>query len=284
MELQRFFRRNGIRRLVASVFLLFPVSRGGAQSEAPARLEFVASIKPTENEQGLPAAFGPGFHGVYARGETVYGWGTTLEYMILFAYQPIMPNTEILGGPGWMRSAKYDLVAKPSRPASPDRPASLGELRMGLRTVLAERFHLEVHTEDRETNAYVLEVSKSGPRLQETPGPKGEVRASGLFSVSARNATMEQLASHLNIWVLRCPVVDKTGLRGFYDFKLQLQPNLDTGMPGAAEAQPKGIVPGLIDPGIIIAALDKQLGLKLKAQKVPIPIIVVDRAEKPSEN
>ena len=86
-----------------------------------------------------------------------------------------------------------------------------------------------------------------------------------------RKATMQQLASNLYYSAGR-PVFDKTGLPGFYDFTLDWTP--DHGGPPPPNSS-----------GIdIFTALQEQLGLKLEPQKAPIEIVVIDHAEKPSEN
>jgi uncharacterized protein (TIGR03435 family) len=150
----------------------------------------VASLKAAHDSNGVQTAAGVLRGLVFRRGESVYGQHATLEQLIRFAYNPA-PFTEVVGGPGWMRTTKYDVVAKAGRAASAD------EMRTMIRNLLADRFGLVAHWEGREMSAYVLEVAKGGPKLQETPGPEGTIRSPAPFRFKGVSATRRQLAFQL---------------------------------------------------------------------------------------
>jgi uncharacterized protein (TIGR03435 family) len=144
-----------------------------------------------------------------------------------------------------------------------------------LRSLLAERFHLAAHVEDRQIEVYMLEVANGGTRLKTASGPEGWVKQTGLYRISSRSGSMAQLALHLNVWVVHCPVLDKTGLDGLYDFTLQWAP---------ADTNPETPVQDAAVNYSVLKALEAQLGLRLKLAKAPVPVVVVDAADRPTEN
>jgi uncharacterized protein (TIGR03435 family) len=146
-----------------------------------------------------------------------------------------------------------------------------------LRPVLADRFHVAFHWETKQLPRYVLVVGKGGSKLK-------EVKADGEPALDVRNrriinshrAPVSQLVEVLS-WVMTRVVVDQTGLKGVYDFKLEWTPDdLQFSEPGAA--------PGSDSGNSIFASIQEQLGLKLEPQKGPVEILVVERAEKATEN
>lgn len=95
---------------------------------------------------------------------------------------------------------------------------------------------------------------------------------------------MDQLAMHLTIWVLQNPVINQTGLKGSYDFTLDWTPvDLDDGPVVSRETERPGRAPGSIGYSVL-DAVQKQLGLQLRTQNLPISTVIVDHAERPSEN
>jgi uncharacterized protein (TIGR03435 family) len=159
------------------------------------------------------------------------------------------------------------------------------ERRSLLRELLAERFQLKFHREPREMAAFALIVVKSGSKLQppveETnlPGdvPKSRINFYRRGYMQGHFATLGNVSRSLagEPEIAGRPVVDKTGLTGQYDFTLHW--SFDPG-PAAAPTDPGEQWPSLF------TALEEQLGLKLKPEKDQIEVIVVDSAEKPSEN
>jgi uncharacterized protein (TIGR03435 family) len=193
--------------------------------------------------------------------------GTPLLKIIAEAYNV---DTDLLaGGPEWLGSDGFDITAKAaSRKASPE------ELRQMLQDLLAERFGLVVHSEQRDVSVYLLRIGKRGPKLHqanattvaECPAVQGRPgmnhRDCRGFSMADLSHSLPQIARNY----VDKPVLDATGLTGRYDFQLDWM-----GKPGylTAKANSDGPAVSLYD------ALD-QLGLKLEPGSRPQPVIVVD--------
>jgi uncharacterized protein (TIGR03435 family) len=153
-----------------------------------------------------------------------------------------------------------------------------------LRALLAERFQLVIHRETKEQSIYALVLAKNGPRLQETKETGTQQNMMTNRGRSEGHAIpIGMLAQSLSGLTGR-PVVDKTGLAGKYDFVLEWTP--DVGADARAQGFGNGVTEPAPAPGgpTIFTALQEQLGLKLESQKGPVENIVIDRAEKPSEN
>jgi len=187
----------------------------------------------------------------------------TLQSCIKWAYGLQDPQ---IAGPDWIRSERYDVVAKASGPATEE------QLRAMLKSLLAERFRLAAHMETRTLSAVELAAGKQAPRLRESDAPgAGAIRAAG-GRIVAERATMAELAAALSD-PLRAPVVDRTGLPGRYDFTLDFT---------SFVPEPGQTVDEL---SATVAVVRRQLGLELRPRKLPVPVLVVDRAEKsPAEN
>jgi len=171
-------------------------------------------------------------------------------------------------GPDWLNDVRFDISAKPANPAAEE------QMRLMLQALLKERFRLEAHRESRQLSGYALVVGKNGTRLMPVEGG-GEGSMTGAALVfEGHKMPISRLADIISS-ALKTPVRDMTMLEGFYDFKVDLRPYLTGLQPG----EPLDL------PGIAMAALDAQLGLKLEARKFPTEVVVVDRAEKtPTEN
>lgn len=189
----------------------------------------------------------------------------TLSDCLKFAYS--LTTDAQLAGPDWInqKMVRFEVTGK-APPETPDE-----QLMLMLQTLLKERFHLILHTEQREVAHYDLVVGKNGPKLKEStvaPGEgKGTARLDGIRSNRMQMNKLAMLLSRMT----RMPVLDKTGLTGFYQFDLQY----------ADERQP---VENQVGPSVF-TAVQEQLGLKLESKKSPIEVLVVDHAEKvPVEN
>lgn len=201
----------------------------------------------------------------------------TLKLLIAAAYD-LNPRT-ILGGPGWIDSDHYDIVAVTPGTV---RPTHAEQMSM-LRNLLAERFSLAFHREQKEFSIYVLEVAKGGPKLKESAAPEDPpALISTVFAqhihLPARNASMGDFVSLLQRAVLDRPVVDKTELAGKYDFDLDWAPD---------ETQFGGDVPvasAEAPASPLFVAMQDQLGLKLTATRGPVDALVLDKAEQPTAN
>jgi uncharacterized protein (TIGR03435 family) len=204
-----------------------------------------------------------------------------LRLLMTVAYS--ITDRQITGGPAWMNGDRFDIEAKA------ERPHTIDKLHVMLQHLIEERFHLQVRHETREEAAWALVVAKGGPKmaahdpadkdypptgLRPVPGSDGAL----CFEMPARNITMTYFAFMLSRSMGRS-VVDRTGLPARYDFTLQFAPD------GVHLASPNGGVAAISpDCSDAFAALPKQLGLKLEATKAPVEYLVVEHAEKPTEN
>lgn len=189
----------------------------------------------------------------------------TLKRCIMGAWG--MGPNQVSGGPAWLDSDRFEIVARAEQPVE-DEDA----LNAMLRNLLAERFKLAIHRETRTVEALVLEVAKDGPKLKKTEAGEASTNSSR-GRIDARKATMDRFADALSRQ-MDLPVVNRTGVEGVFNLKLEWTPeNLKTTSPGTETEQPS-----------IFTAIQQQLGLRLRSQKTPVEMLVIDHAERPSEN
>lgn len=171
---------------------------------------------------------------------------------------------QVVGGPSWIDSDRYSIQAKTGEAVEDD-----AVLDAMMQALLQERFHLAFHRENRNLQALVLEVAKNGPKLEKASGSEAVTDGSH-GRLALKNTTMDGLAERL-ARVTELPVVNRTAIDGVFNMKLLWTPEGEN---------PKG--PG--SPPSLFTAIQEQLGLRLQSQKTPVPVLVVDRAEKPGEN
>jgi len=201
---------------------------------------------------------------------------------------------KILGGPNWLEWDHYDVNAKLPPESGPETQ------KVMLQNLLADRFKLVVHNDTRDLQAYVLTAGKA-PKIKQSENPgdsgcRGQLGGPGLtampgggFTINQNGGpiintftchymTMEAFATFLRPQVSQNgsvnPVTDQTELKGAWDFEFKTTIQLRG--PMAAGTDNSAIT--------IFDAVDKQLGLKLTATRVPLPVIVVDSAQKPTPN
>jgi uncharacterized protein (TIGR03435 family) len=174
-----------------------------------------------------------------------------------------------ISGPEWLQSQHFDIVAKADEPVAED------QLKLMMRTLLAERFSLAFHRQSKEMRAYAMTVAKSGAKLRESAETK-PFRENSAVGTVARGMTMKEFGDFI-AGPLQTPVVDMTGLNGRYDFKLDFTAYL----PGAETAMK---VDYDNSTGIIISALKGELGLDMESRKQAVEVLVIDHVEKPSGN
>jgi len=185
----------------------------------------------------------------------IAGRNVTLKRCIRGAYD--IPEARVVGGPRWANEDRFDIDAKASGPAGEH------ELMAMLQQLLAERFKLQIHREKRPLPGYALVVGKKGI-LAKPSAPDERSSSNGTrHSIDATGCSMACAAMKLSE-VLHAPVADATGIDGRFDFKLQWTPD---------EVQSQ-----------VFAALEEQIGLKLEGRKIPTEVIVIDSAQRPSEN
>jgi bla regulator protein blaR1 len=206
--------------------------------------------------------------------------GLPLRMIIMRAYD--VKAFQLSGGPDWVRTDRWDVLAKAEGVGDRLTPA---QERPMLQALLRDRFQLKVHIETKEMPVYGLTVERNGPRLVPNTGAARQFR-SGNGSLTVNKGAMTELVSWLSEELGRV-VVDKTGLKAEYDYTLAWTPEAGQGGPESIGQPPDtrgGVTPNSSDGPSIFTALQQQLGLRLVSQKGPVEIVVLDSAEKPSEN
>ena len=175
-----------------------------------------------------------------------------------------------VSGPAWIGSERYDIQARAGAPAAQE------QLRVMLQELLASRFHLALHRETRELPVYELVEARSGAKLTPAKGEGDSDMRPGDGDLAYRRYSMAEFAERLSGIPFRVDrtVVDKTGLSGVYDFKLKISANAAEMKSSFEHAD-----------GPLVFDVLQQIGLRLRARKGPIEMLVIDRAEKnPVEN
>jgi uncharacterized protein (TIGR03435 family) len=240
------------------------VETKGVASEGTPSFE-VATIKPA-------ALSSDGHTDInYPPGGRFSASNITLRELMQWAYG--MPETQILDGPSWLGSTRFDIEAT-SDPETDSRLVSIASdqerevKRSMVQALLAERCGLKLHRETRILPAYDLIVAKGGSRLQPSQF-KGRSINDGRTYFNGQGLTIALIAEELSQLAGRI-VVDKTKLLDRYDLKLQWTPD-------------NGAVTDSSAPSLF-TAIQEQLGLKLEPAKEPIPVLVIDHVEEPSAN
>jgi uncharacterized protein (TIGR03435 family) len=242
----------------------------------------VATIKRSSSTETRSAM------GFSAGGRGFTTTNATLRDLIQEAYNVKAAN-QIAGAAGWMTAEKFDLEAR----MDDDEVASVAKLpidarvdqvRLMLQSLLAERFALKLSESSRVSSYFVLVMAKGGPMLKPTADTAGsgtgQVRWRGPGKIEATAVTMPMLADTLGRmrelgaeggFTMGELIVDKTGLTGRYDWTLTWAP--DVGADTAAAGGPD-----------LFTAIQEQLGLKLEKAKAQVEVLVIEHAERPSEN
>jgi uncharacterized protein (TIGR03435 family) len=242
----------------------------------------VATIKPNNSNATSMQA-------LVIRGRNFATRASSLADLISFAYE--VQVKQIVNAPEWFDKDRYDIDAVPEQEGVPNPE----QLRIMIRKLLADRFKLTFHHDQREMSAYVLSVGKEGSKLKPTqvngqlPGI-GMRPGTGGITLMIRNGKVSDFTGFLQILVLDRPVVDKTALPGRYDFECTFSPDESqfNGHPPQFPRQNNGdsgstdtaapAAPSLYD------AMQQELGLKLAAEKTAVDVIAIDHVEKPSAN
>jgi len=200
-------------------------------------------------------------------GGTFRAGGTTLKFLFEWAYgiQPFQHS----GGPSWIETDRYDVVAKADGNATDD------QIKLMVQTLLADRFQLKFHSEKKVLPVYVLSVGKSAPKLEPTKDGEthflkvspqmGADQKIAAYRVAGTRFSLKQLGDTFARQLGRA-VVNETGLAGDFNFTLELIPD---------ESRPSPL-----DPSLLITAMRDQLGLTVKTQQAPVDFLVIDSAEK----
>ena len=227
----------------------------------------VATIKPSVEPPGSAV-------GIFETTGRISAKNVTLKRCVRGAYN--IPEPQIIGGPKWVDQDRYQIDAKAAVAAGGQ------ELMLMLRTLLAERFKLVIHFEERTIPGYRLVLHKSGLKAPASAPGSGSVGRSQRGRIQAEGCTIPQLALKL-AEVLHQPVIDATAVAGRFDFTLEWMPDEMQAKPPSTAPRPDS--PPEADAGVsIFTAIQEQLGLKLESGRVPAQALVIDSAAKPSEN
>jgi uncharacterized protein (TIGR03435 family) len=227
----------------------------------------VASITPCQ--PGTPEP--PGEHAGMAQftypGGRFEARATTVKFLLEWAYG-ILP-AQHSAGPSWIETERYDIIAKAGG-NTPDH-----EMKLMAQTLLTERFKLQLHRESKELTVLVLSVGRTAPKL--FPSKDGETHALNVepktgpdqkavsYHVVCTRFSLAQLAEtfarHLG-----SVIIDRTGLKGDFDFSIDLTPD---------ESRPNPL-----DPSLLVNGMRDQLGLTLKSQKAPVDFFTIDSVER----
>ncbi len=262
-------------RIIPLAALILYTSFSAAQAPTP-RPKFdqfeVATIKPVEHDP-------KGGRYIVIQGNNRFvAKDYTLKLLIAAAYE--LSPIEVSGGPSWLESDHFDIVA-----VTPGdlRPTHAEQMAM-LRNLLSDRFKLTFHRETKEFSIYELAVAKSGSKLKPSALPPDDPpqTISTVYPhrilMPARNVSMGDFVSVLQRAVLDRPVVDKTALAGKFDFDLEWAPD-ETQFGGDVPAAPEDA-----PSAPLFTAIQQQLGLKLTATRGPVQALVVDKVDHPSAN
>ena len=229
----------------------------------------------------------------------------TLQSLIQYAFgifgngpSAKLERLQTTGGPPWMETDYFDISAK-----SADNAPIYQMYGPMLQSLLEERFQLKVHREDREMPVYVMTVAKGGSKLQPykegtcliidvnhlpAPAAPGEPpptvcgvqqmrRTVESMTIAARGMTLAEFTRGTLTNFVDRPIVDHTGLSGRFDLQIEFALENRSGRGASADMPAETALP-------IFGALLQQLGLKLDSGKAPVEVLVIDRAERPSEN
>jgi uncharacterized protein (TIGR03435 family) len=220
----------------------------------------VASIKPNDSNSGVS-------NGGRLAGERFTSTNVTIVQLLRTAYG--VQEFQIQGGPGWIGIDRFDITANMPSGSRPDAWPVM------LQNLLADRFGLRLHREPRQMDVYALVVARNG--FRSTPldssrcaPPNGSCGFSATpTEIVARGQSMDQLAVRLSRSIGQT-VVNKTGVSGIFDFKVEWTQDEQFRAAGAS-ASPA-----------IFTALTEQLGLRLQGDRAPVEVLVIDAIERPT--
>jgi uncharacterized protein (TIGR03435 family) len=293
-------KKHMIQLTAAVVALAMAAGLVFSQNSA-ARLSFEAvSIKPNNS--------GSGSSGTSTNQGRLRATNVTPKQLIMAAYR--VQDFQVIGGPDWINTDRFDVQAKAEDGAVPDtrnqrdEPDKLGPLELMMQSLLADRFQLSLNHETRELPVYTLSIAKDGPKIKpvstdqkkETePLPKASGPPQGAVGPGSMSTNVNRTKGEMNANAvpigrfvsalsrqLRRPVIDQTNLQELYTIHLEWTP--DTAL--TAGLNPTGGDAPSADPAgpSLFTAIQEQLGLKLAAAKGPVEVLVIRTVQKPSEN
>lgn len=258
------------RTFTCAVLLTLGMGRGYAQSQLSSVVADsfeVASITPCKPGTSEPPGEHAGMVQFTFPGGRFKANATTLKFLLEWAYG--MQPSQHSGGPAWMESDRFDVVAKAAGNPGED------QMKRMMQTLLSERFKLKLHHDSRKLQVYVVSLGKTAPKL--FPPKEGEAHSIRIAPQTGQNqeivsyhviATRFSLTQLTDIFArqLGRVIVNRTGLDGEFDFSMDFTPDENR--------------PNPLDPALVMSAMREQLGLVLKSEETPVDILVIDSAEK----
>ena len=270
MAMTRFqFAGGGAIVAVAAMALALKIGAQGIQDAKPMAADAhpsfeVATIKHSDPDDGSR-----GFH---TSGRNIFIENETMDDLISFAYG--VHSKQIVDAPAWFGSERLDIKGIPDVEGMP----SVAQYREMVKKLLMDRFQLQFQREKRELSCFTLTLAKGGPKIEATKsapdagqdqtGNNSGSRASWRFT----NNSMPEFAQFLQMAVMDRPVVDQTGLKGKFDFKLTWTTNPEVATTDANAP-----------PGFL-TAIQEQAGLKVEPSRAEVDVLAITHAEKPSAN
>jgi uncharacterized protein (TIGR03435 family) len=300
--------------LAASAVAVLPLL---SQAPATKKPSFeITSVKATPPASAV-------LRGGAARGNRFTMTGTTLRMLLQYAYRHLTPpgmpsptlmSNQIIGGPAWIDTDRFDVEAKAE---GDDQAIAQEKMQLMVQSLLEERFQLKARLETRDLPVYNLMAGKDGPKIkrsedqtptipsgQAPPGqrgapfdPRAPSRGSIMIGAGASKMTLggtavpiSTLATMLQTPLSR-PVIDKTDLKGLFDFKIEfsaegmVSPFAAAGVPAQSGQGAGGVqVAPAADPLGSLFTVIQELGLRLESTKGPVDVLVIESVQKPTDN
>ena len=276
-------------RVSVALVLALTASRAEAQAVSELPAFEVISIKPRTDD--LPSSRVPNGPDRFGRPNA------TVSELMEYAFE--VRGFQIIGGPGWLRSDRFEVAAK-AESAVPQ-----AQMRLMVQRLLAERFGLQVHRETREMDTYglvtarrdgqlgekmrssardcgpIIDAGNPRPRQGDDPPPCAWFVAliNGFARLRLAGIRVPRFASVLEPMAGR-KIVDRTNLTGTYDIEFDFLPDpglLGLRIPNATALQQSDIPP-------LATAVQDQLGLKLESEHAPVDVVLVDNVRPPTAN
>ena len=311
---------RGVLRLTTAATLLYVGVAGMAQaglaqsSAVPASAEGASAVEKHPKFEVISIRRHTAESGPVQTGPTPSGFRSIgLPMFAIFQLAYALPNQpgvlrgdRVVGDPGWLTSELYDVVAKVDQADLADwqKPAMRQTvLRAMLQAMLAERCKVVVHYGSKEAPVYDLVIAKGGPKfkraetvdtaeLRQKHPTGGIMRGTGTMAVDGPKTTqfyaisVTTFANTILSSLADRPIVDKTGLTGYYDLALPssaLQPPSPP-PPPPVTSQPLDAPSPPLEDESIFTAMPEALGLRLEPAKGRVETLVIDHVERPSEN
>ncbi len=258
-----------MHRYLPLTILILSIATGRGQTPANPTFE-AAAVKPCGPDTPEPPGQRLGMVRYIYPGGRFEARATTLEFLLEWAYD-LLPSQHSRT-PDWTRNDRFDVIAKAAGNPTDD------EMKRMVQTLLAERFQLRFHHQNKEAPVLVLGLGKTPPKL--FPPKEGEAHSLRIvpqtdgdqktvnYRVVATRFSFAQLNQTFARQLERV-IVNDTGMEGDYDFTLDFTPDENR--------------PNPLDPSLLITAMRDQLGLTLKADKRPVDFLAIDRVEKPAD-